>query len=173
MLAEWAENVKESSLNMMRILIKYASKDRTKILEEIDKAIAEILTMVWQDTLEEFRNNLDKKPSKFEVDITLKKQRKFICEIKDYQLGRILTFHRKYDIMYTDDYEEQISSVVEANPDMILREPEESDVSDSNLSDASDTTLAKSSGADMKMNRSNFLKQFHLLNQGRTDQRKE
>ncbi|KAJ1148666.1 hypothetical protein NDU88_001494 [Pleurodeles waltl] len=37
MIEEWAENSKTSSLNTMKILIKYAIKDRKKILEEIEK----------------------------------------------------------------------------------------------------------------------------------------
>ncbi|KAJ1176935.1 hypothetical protein NDU88_002202 [Pleurodeles waltl] len=35
-----------------------------------------------------------------------KKQRKFIRDFKDYQSGRILTFHRKYDYMYVENDKE-------------------------------------------------------------------
>lgn len=35
MLQEWAVNSAESSNNMMRILVKYAKRDREKILDEI------------------------------------------------------------------------------------------------------------------------------------------
>ncbi|KAJ1116721.1 hypothetical protein NDU88_004927 [Pleurodeles waltl] len=157
---------------MMRILIKYAFKDRKKILEEIDKLTAEILSMVSVDALEEFKNNLEKKLTKFEEDVTSKKQGKFIRDFKDYQSGRILTFHRKYDYMYTENEREPPAGLVENNTGEHIREVEKSDVSDSNQWDVSDSISGKGSGADRSVNRSNFLKQFRLFNQGRTDSRK-
>ncbi|KAJ1101388.1 hypothetical protein NDU88_006456 [Pleurodeles waltl] len=77
MLEEWAKNSKNSSLNMMKILIKYAIKDRKKILEEIEKVSTEIVSLTSEDAMEEFKKNLEKKLSSFEADIMSKKQRKF------------------------------------------------------------------------------------------------
>ncbi|KAJ1199051.1 hypothetical protein NDU88_002889 [Pleurodeles waltl] len=94
---EWAENCQVSSLNMMKILIKYESKDRKKILDEIEKVSTEILSLTTDDGMEEFKENLEKKLSRFEDDIMSKKQRKCIRDFWDYQSGRILSFHRKYD----------------------------------------------------------------------------
>ncbi|KAJ1140787.1 hypothetical protein NDU88_007125 [Pleurodeles waltl] len=83
----------------MKILIKYAIKDRKKILEETEKVSTEIVSLTSEDAIEEFKKNLEKKLSSFEGDIMSKKQRKFLRDFKDYQSGRILTFHRKYDHM--------------------------------------------------------------------------
>ncbi|KAJ1177178.1 hypothetical protein NDU88_002440 [Pleurodeles waltl] len=102
MLEEWAENSKQSSLNMMRILTKYAIKDRSKILEEMEKVRLELLSLVTQETFDEFMKNLEKKLCKLEEEITGKKQRKYIRDFKDYQASRILTFQRKYDHMYNE-----------------------------------------------------------------------
>ncbi|KAJ1158880.1 hypothetical protein NDU88_011553 [Pleurodeles waltl] len=99
-----------------------------------------------------------------------KKQRKFLRDFKDYQSGRILTFHRKYDHMYAENDKELV--VENSNRDFTL-EVEESDISDGNQSDVSDSLLDKGPVADKNASRSNFFKQFRLLNQGRTDQRKE
>ncbi|KAJ1199127.1 hypothetical protein NDU88_002965 [Pleurodeles waltl] len=78
MLDEWAHNSKECSLTMMRIFIKYAVKDREKILEKIEKLPSDLLSMVSRDVFEEFIKNLEKKLSKLKEEITTKKQRKFI-----------------------------------------------------------------------------------------------
>ncbi|KAJ1173311.1 hypothetical protein NDU88_005147 [Pleurodeles waltl] len=173
LLEEWAENSKTSSLNMMRILIKYASKERIKIVEEIDKITQVILTLVSQKTFDEVKDNLDKKLSKFEEEITVKKQRKFIRDYKDYQSGRILTFHHKNDHMYTEGYKESIPSGDKSSSGVNLGLTEESDVSDGNLSDASEITAEQIRDVDASVNRSNFSKQFCLLNQGRTEQTKD
>ncbi|KAJ1109469.1 hypothetical protein NDU88_006829 [Pleurodeles waltl] len=171
MLEEWAENSKQSSLNMKRILIKYAIKDRSKILEEIDKIRLELLTIITQEALDDFMKNLEKKLTKLEEDIPIKKQRKFIRDFKDYQAGRILTFHRKYDHMYKEEVSELSLKNLETT-EVSTEELVESDVSDGYLSDISDTTLLKDVVVDKGTERSNFLKQFRLLNQGRTDQYK-
>ncbi|KAJ1105750.1 hypothetical protein NDU88_003155 [Pleurodeles waltl] len=134
LLEEWAENSKTSSLNMMKILIKYAFKDREKFMEEIDKTTKLILTLVSQSAFEEVKGNLDKKLSKFEEKITVKKHRKFISDFKDYQSGRILTFHHKYDHMYTEDYKDPTPLSDNEMSGSNLRLTEESDASDGNLS---------------------------------------
>ncbi|KAJ1124121.1 hypothetical protein NDU88_002583 [Pleurodeles waltl] len=82
----------------------------------------------------------------------------------------ILTFHRKNDYIYAENDKEL---PVEKNSGELMSEVEESDVSDGNQSDVSDSLLDKGSGLDKSLNRSNFLKQFRLLNKGRTDQRKK
>ncbi|KAJ1099584.1 hypothetical protein NDU88_004683 [Pleurodeles waltl] len=97
---------------------------------------------VTQETLDDFMRNLEKKLVKMEEDITTKKQRKFIRDFKDYQAGRILTFHRKYDHMY----KEEASEVGVKNLEITAGSTEElleSDVSDGNLSDVSDTIVSK------------------------------
>ncbi|KAJ1175202.1 hypothetical protein NDU88_000493 [Pleurodeles waltl] len=148
-------------------------QDRDKIMEEIDKTIKSILTLVSQSVFEEVKGYLDKKLSKFEEEITMKKQRKFIRDFKDYQSGRILTFHHKYDHMYTEDYKDPtpVGDVGSSGIDLGLTE--ESDVSDENLSDAPEITAEKNREVDTSTSRSNFLKQFLLLNQGRTERRKD
>ncbi|KAJ1129499.1 hypothetical protein NDU88_007867 [Pleurodeles waltl] len=176
LLEEWAENSKISSLNMMKILIKYASKDRENIIEEIEKTTKLILTLVSQSTFDEVKDNLDKKLSKFEEEFTVKKQRKFIRDFKDYQSGRILTFHHKYEHMYSEGYKDLILSGDIGRSGINLGLTEESDVSDvsdKNLSDAPEITAEKNRDVDNSISRSNFLKQFRLLNQGRTEQRKD
>ncbi|KAJ1109569.1 hypothetical protein NDU88_006929 [Pleurodeles waltl] len=121
------------------------------------------------DGIEEFKKNLETKLSSCEEDIMSKKQRKFICDFKDYQSGRIVSFHRKYDHLYVKNEKE---SVIENNNRDFTSEVEESDVSDGSQSDLSDSLLEKRAAADKNLNKSNFFKQFRLLNQGRTDQRK-
>ncbi|KAJ1137349.1 hypothetical protein NDU88_003760 [Pleurodeles waltl] len=157
---------------MMRILTKYAAKDRNRILEDIEKTRLELLTITTQESVDEFMKGLERKLMKLEEDITNKKQRKLIRDFKDYQSGRILTFHRKYDHMYKDEG----SGVKAKNVDVTTTSTEEqveSDVSDGNLSDVLDTTLSKGLFLDKGIERSNFLKQFRLLNQGGTDQYKD
>ncbi|KAJ1119484.1 hypothetical protein NDU88_007669 [Pleurodeles waltl] len=153
MLEEWAENSKTSSLTMMKILIKYAIKDRKKILEEIEKVSMEIVSLIAEDAIEEFKKNLEKKLSSFEGDIMSKKQRKFLRDFKDYQSGRILTFHRKYDHMYVENEKEP---TVENNNRDSTSEVEESDISDGNQSDVSDSLLEKGPVVDKNASRSNF-----------------
>ncbi|KAJ1188496.1 hypothetical protein NDU88_005257 [Pleurodeles waltl] len=154
---------------MMRILIKYAVKDRSKILEEIDKIRLELLTIITQETLDEFMQNLENKLIKLEEDITTKKQRKFIRDYKDDQAGRILTFHRKYVHMYKEETSELCFKNLETTA-VSTEELVESNVSDGNLSDVSDTALSKGVVVDKGTERSDILKQFRLLNQGQTDQ---
>ncbi|KAJ1131371.1 hypothetical protein NDU88_009708 [Pleurodeles waltl] len=116
--------------------------------------------------------NLEKKLLKLEEEITSKKQRKFIRDFKDCQAGRILTFQRKYDHMYSEDTTE--SNVMDCElVNKPVEEQEESDISDGNLSDVPDTVLFRVSTSDKEKDRLNFLKQFRLLNQGRTEQHKE
>ncbi|KAJ1177650.1 hypothetical protein NDU88_002902 [Pleurodeles waltl] len=171
MLEEWAENSKQSSLNMMRILTKYAMKDRSRTLEEMEKVRLEILALITQETFDEYMKYLEKKLCKFEEEITAKKQRKFIRDFKDYQAGRILTFQRKYDHMYNEEATE-LNSRDSEQISQPIEEQEESDISDGNLSDVSDTALAGAPASDKEVDRLNFLKQFRLLNQGRMDQHK-
>ncbi|KAJ1175567.1 hypothetical protein NDU88_000854 [Pleurodeles waltl] len=156
----------------MRILIKYAARDRNKILEEIDKIRLELLLLVTQETLDDFMRNLEKKLVKMEEVIKTKKQRKLIRDFKDYQAGRILTFHCKYDHMYKEEASEASLKNLESTVGS-TKEPVESDVSDGNLLDVSDTAVPKGVVVDKGTERSNFLKQFRLLNQGRTDQYKD
>ncbi|KAJ1194668.1 hypothetical protein NDU88_003954 [Pleurodeles waltl] len=148
-------------------------QERERILEEIHKTTKLILTSVSQSAFDDVKGNLDKKLSQFEEEITMKKQRKFIWDFKDYQSGRIPTFHRKYDHMYTEDYKEPVLLGNIGTSDISLRLPEESDVSDSSLSDKSENPLGKNMDVDTSVSRSNFLKQFRLLNQERTEQRKD
>ncbi|KAJ1215732.1 hypothetical protein NDU88_003340 [Pleurodeles waltl] len=136
LLEEWAENAKVSSLNMMRILIKYASKERVKILEEIEQTTKEILTTVTQAYFDELKANLDKKLIKYKEDITAKKQRTFLRDFKDYQSGRILTFYRKYDYMYSEDYKDPVPEAASGASGANVHESEESDVSDTILDDS-------------------------------------
>ncbi|KAJ1081668.1 hypothetical protein NDU88_001846 [Pleurodeles waltl] len=120
--------------------------------------------------MEEFKNNLEKKLSSFEEDVMSKKQRKFIRDFKDYQSCRILTFHRKYDHMVMENEKEPV--IANNNKDF-TSEVEESNVLDGTQTDVSDSHLEKGAVVDKNLNKSNFFKQFRLLNQGRTDQRKE
>ncbi|KAJ1156138.1 hypothetical protein NDU88_008862 [Pleurodeles waltl] len=130
---------------MMKILIKYVIKDRKKILEEIEKVSIEIVSLTSEDALEEFKKNLEKKLSNFDGDIMSKKQCKFLRDFKDYQSGRILTFHRKYDHMYAEN-DKELS--VENSNRYFTSEVEESDISDGNQSDVSDSLLDKGLAAD-------------------------
>ncbi|KAJ1144425.1 hypothetical protein NDU88_010724 [Pleurodeles waltl] len=148
-MLEWAENSKVRSFNMMKILIKYAAKDRKKILDEIDKVSTEILSLTSDDGVEEFKKNLEKKLNSLEEDIMSKKQHKFICDFKDYQSGRILTPHRKYDHLYVENEKEPL---VENNRDF-TSEVEESDISDGSQSDVSDSLLEKGAAADKNLSR--------------------
>ncbi|KAJ1189750.1 hypothetical protein NDU88_006492 [Pleurodeles waltl] len=116
--------------------------------------------------------NFQKKLLKLEEEITSKKQRKFIRDFKDYQAGRILTFQRKFDHMYNEEAIELNTRDLEL-ANKLVEEREESNISDGNLSDVSDTILSKDVILDKETDRLHFLKQFRLLNQGRTDQQKE
>ncbi|KAJ1180798.1 hypothetical protein NDU88_006014 [Pleurodeles waltl] len=127
---------------MMRILTKYAAKDRNRILEDIEKTQLKLLTITTQESVDEFMKGLEKKLMKLEEDITNKKQRKFIRDFKDYQSGRILTFHRKYDHMYKDEGFGENAKNVDVTTTSI-EEQVESDVADGNLSDVSDTDCPK------------------------------
>ncbi|KAJ1166428.1 hypothetical protein NDU88_006832 [Pleurodeles waltl] len=120
---------------------------------------------------EEFKTSLDKRLETLEEDITAKKQRKFIRDFKDYQSGRILSFHRKYDHMYGDNQKNVPENQSDVNIGDQIDEVEENDVSDSNQSDISDSVSGKSLEAEKSSNKSNFLKQFCLLNQGRTERK--
>ncbi|KAJ1140593.1 hypothetical protein NDU88_006942 [Pleurodeles waltl] len=134
---------------MMKMLIKNALKDRKKILEEIEKVSIEIVSLTSEDVMEEFKKNLEKKLSRSEEDIMSKKQCKFIQDFKDYQSGRIITFHRKYDHMYVENEKE---SIVENKSREFTSEVEESDISDGNQSDVSDSLLEKDPVADKNTN---------------------
>ncbi|KAJ1110004.1 hypothetical protein NDU88_007359 [Pleurodeles waltl] len=155
---------------MMRILIKYAIKDRSKLLEEMEKVRLELLSLVTQEMFDEYMKGLEKKLCKLEEEITGKKQRKYIRDFKDYQAGRILTFQRKYDHMYEGSTDVDVRNTEQAS--QLIEEQEESDISDGNLSDVSDTVVSGALTSDKEKDRSNFLKQFRLLNQGRLEQHK-
>ncbi|KAJ1138849.1 hypothetical protein NDU88_005230 [Pleurodeles waltl] len=159
---------------MMRLLIKYTSKERARILEELDQITKEILMMVTQANFDELKINLDKQRIKYEEEITAKKQRNFLRDFKYYQSGRVLTFHRKYDYMYSEEYKEPVSDGGKGASGVNIHDSEESDISDSNLSDTTDAAhLRKIMGSDKSTNRANLFKQIWLLNQGRTDQKKD
>ncbi|KAJ1177726.1 hypothetical protein NDU88_002978 [Pleurodeles waltl] len=147
---------------------------RAKTLEEIEQLTKEILTFTTPENFEEVKVNLDKKLIKYEEDITAKKQRTFLRDFKDYQAGRILTFHRKYDHMFSNEYRESLPDMRKDTTGTEVHESEESDMSDSNYSDTTDTSSSsRTMGSDKNIERANFLKQFRLLNQGRTDQKKD
>ncbi|KAJ1187966.1 hypothetical protein NDU88_004731 [Pleurodeles waltl] len=119
---------------------------------------------------DEYMKGLEKKLCKLEEEITGKKQRKYIRDFKDYQAGRILTFQRKYDHMYEGRTDVDVRNTEQAS--QLVEEQEESDISDGNLSDVSDTVVSGALTSDKEKDRSNFLKQFRLLNQGRLEQHK-
>ncbi|XP_078507084.1 uncharacterized protein LOC144767537 [Lissotriton helveticus] len=165
MINEWSDNTSSCSMIMMKILVKYALKDRAKLLKDIEDLLAEIEPLMAKEALEEHLKKLNVKMEKLEEEITAKKQRKFIKDFKDYHSGRTLTFQKKYDHLFDKKTGMALAGQPKSGPSA---EAVESDVSDGNLSDASTSGITQE--PSMNVNKKvNFLTQFQMMSQNRTD----
>ncbi|KAJ1184974.1 hypothetical protein NDU88_001770 [Pleurodeles waltl] len=97
MVREWMENNHQCSVNMLKILVKYAWKEFEKLNIEIETISKELKERISGEGFETEMEKLNEKLRKAEEILKVKKQQKFLRDLKDYEKGQILTFGKKYE----------------------------------------------------------------------------
>lgn len=97
MLTEWAENNLTASMNLVKILVKYAQIDCDELLKEIDKLNEQIERLEQTEYISKTRKEIQDRIKKQEDKIKLRKVHKFARDKEDYEQGNIFTFSRRYE----------------------------------------------------------------------------
>ncbi|KAJ1166052.1 hypothetical protein NDU88_006462 [Pleurodeles waltl] len=95
MVVEWMENNHQCSINMLKILVKYAWKDQSRLSDETETIIKDLKELCTAEVFEKEMEKCNEKLRKTEDALKVKKQQKFLQDLKDYERGQILTFGRK------------------------------------------------------------------------------
>ncbi|KAJ1207702.1 hypothetical protein NDU88_003092 [Pleurodeles waltl] len=97
-LQQWEANLQLASNNMIRQLIEIAQEAYEKRWEEVVQLNKHIDEANWGDITVKNYEILNNIIDHYEEDIIQKKNRKFRRDLTDYQLGRVYTFGKQYNV---------------------------------------------------------------------------
>lgn len=96
LLKEWKGNLSNSSVTMMRILIRHSEKKAASLMMEIEKLENEIEESPLKEVIKNYEV-LEKIIEEYQIYQRDKKSRKIKRDENDYREGRVYTFAKNYD----------------------------------------------------------------------------
>lgn len=163
LVTEWINNNHECSPTMLRLLVRFAWKDCEKQAEIIEKNTQALKGVCATEEFKKEMTKLENRLEKIEEEITMKKQRKFERDRRDYECRQILTFARKYD--HLRGSATLSSNLGEFNRNKTTESGREEQTTVESLTD--DSTSDISNASEQEGVNQKILKEFSMLAKGR------
>ena len=87
-------------MGMMQILIKFGWEEHQESVKELEALKEELASSTSKEDIKTKFQEIEGRVAKVEKEIKARKQHKFLWDEIDYDSGRILTFHKRYDHLY-------------------------------------------------------------------------
>ena len=99
LLQDWAGLMADTCHKMIEMLVKYATEDLLQTKKEIEELQEKFNNYkgVEKERITEVYKIMTVRLDKLEKEIKERKRRKFLRDKLDYEMGRVLTFNRKFD----------------------------------------------------------------------------
>ena len=168
LLKDWTCNSEACSMGMMNILIQYAWEEHPELLKQIEAIKDELTKNTPSGEFSTKMTEMETRLKKKEDEIKVRKQRKFLRDQRDYASGRILTFHKKYDHLYSPENKNAMDTLQTTNgTEGIMELPSVSSISESDVSDSDTSRVAAEQNVKSNIN---FLEDFRVLTEFRNRQ---
>ncbi|KAJ1122644.1 hypothetical protein NDU88_001129 [Pleurodeles waltl] len=156
------------SLGMLKILIKYARKEVETLAARIDTNMQTLKEKCTPEVYEQETSRLNERLTKLEEETMAKKQLKFQRDEADYEQGRNLTFGRRFDHLRGSSMLQGVRQQPARQQSITTGGAQASTVGSEMQSSESDTGESDvSNQSEVEWVKSNILKEFDLMAQGR------